>query len=1138
MRRRTFLATLAAASISGTASAASDTATQNATTIADLAFDSTNSLLDASQEQLTDNSVIAVWAEDSASITDADENGDAVSYPQTSIPLVGVDGSVAGFGTMLVDDDQDFSTGNEEFILNVWDDLADGGTVLWDEGHGQYYTLARFSAFETYAESNGYDVQATSDLTADLSGTSAVVITSPSDAFSDAELSALSSFVAEGGAVFLHHQSDFDDFDETDNLNTIASELGLSFRFNDAQVTDATNNTGVNYVPTTSQFNDGFPYFEDRDGISSGSELDPSKRYTVDVISVADGDTFDVEFDDGTEESIRVLGIDTPESASASDAERPEEWEGLSYEETTDGVRSVSTLNFYSATTLLAADGSPYTDGETTAVLAPEGSAVNDEDGNGDAVTYPDSAIPLAAIDGNVAAVSSALVNDASLDSDASNFVLNVWDDLTGGDATVAWYDNGQFDGFDSFSNFVSNAESAGYTVSTVDSLDVDLSGVDLVVCSQPQQPSDTELSALTTFVEDGGAVYAMGKSDYEDYDNTTASNDILDAAGAPFRFNDAQVVDSEGNFEFSTSRFDSSFPYFGGGEDNSSSDVQYPYLVNWANQATSVAEEELSGKTIEIYFDENEGVRDPFDRVLAYADYDATGDGNRDTTYNAKMIEDGLARVYGSTLSRHDEFWDLEHTARTEGRGLWNESDISTAAEIRNSTVQELYFPDAAAVTGPASLDGRVPVASEDGTPLVGVDADAGIALVGSPFIDESYEADEGFAADTSGYGNFAFLSNLIDFLSDKNGNVLIDGGHGQFGAGYALSAEDAAYYQRYLEGVGLNLEQVNTAYSERLDDARAIIVTTPVSEFTDDEVAALSDFAANDGAVVLLGSAAAPGSTTANLERLASELGTDLRLGSAVTDGSSNVNGNASIPVTTNFDDAFSLFDSYEPNTGGSGGSDGDDGESPTLSVSFPENGGVGGTVPAELSLSDAPDGLAGFDVTVSVDDAAVASVESATVADAFPSGVTEVSVADDGSSVTLAASDIEDAVEGGAANVSLATLSVGLQSAGETGVTLTVNALDSDADGSAIDAATDTGVVTVADIARIGDNDLPTDPDGDGLYEDMNGNGEADFEDVVVFFEHRDSDAVQSNADSFDFNGNGRVDFDDINTLFDEI
>ncbi|ADQ68857.1 hypothetical protein [Halogeometricum borinquense] len=98
MRRRTFLATLAAASISGTASAASDTTTQNATTISDLAFDSTNSLLDASQEQLTDNSVIAVWAEDSASITDADENGDAVSYPQTSIPLVGVDGSVAGFG--------------------------------------------------------------------------------------------------------------------------------------------------------------------------------------------------------------------------------------------------------------------------------------------------------------------------------------------------------------------------------------------------------------------------------------------------------------------------------------------------------------------------------------------------------------------------------------------------------------------------------------------------------------------------------------------------------------------------------------------------------------------------------------------------------------------------------------------------------------------------------------------------------------------------------------------------------------------------------------------------------------------------------------------------------------------------------
>ena len=195
-----------------------------ADTISDIAFDSTSSLLDANGDPLTDEALIPIWAETTAYNADEDGNGDAVDYPDgTDIPLVAVDGAVVGFGAMLVTDDAEFTYGNEEFVLNVWDAEVGGGTVLWDEGHNQYYDLSQFSQFESYAEDRGYTVEATTDLESDLADADAVVVTSPSDAFSDAEKDALSSFVDDDGAVFLHDQSDYNDFDETDNLNDVAS---------------------------------------------------------------------------------------------------------------------------------------------------------------------------------------------------------------------------------------------------------------------------------------------------------------------------------------------------------------------------------------------------------------------------------------------------------------------------------------------------------------------------------------------------------------------------------------------------------------------------------------------------------------------------------------------------------------------------------------------------------------------------------------------------------------------------------------------------------------------------------------------------------------------------------------------------
>jgi PKD repeat protein len=63
-------------------------------------------------------------------------------------------------------------------------------------------------------------------------------------------------------------------------------------------------------------------------------------------------------------------------------------------------------------------------------------------------------------------------------------------------------------------------------------------------------------------------------------------------------------------------------------------------------------------------------------------------------------------------------------------------------------------------------------------------------------------------------------------------------------------------------------------------------------------------------------------------------------------------------------------------------------------------------------------------------------------------------------------------------------------------------------------------------------------PTDPDSDGIYEDLNGNGRLDFADVVLYFNQMEWIAANEPVSAFDLNGNGRIDFADIVRLFGEI
>jgi PKD repeat protein len=60
-------------------------------------------------------------------------------------------------------------------------------------------------------------------------------------------------------------------------------------------------------------------------------------------------------------------------------------------------------------------------------------------------------------------------------------------------------------------------------------------------------------------------------------------------------------------------------------------------------------------------------------------------------------------------------------------------------------------------------------------------------------------------------------------------------------------------------------------------------------------------------------------------------------------------------------------------------------------------------------------------------------------------------------------------------------------------------------------------------------------PTDPDGDGLYEDLNCNGFADWDDAVVLFWNTDWIQEHEPVTAFDFNHNGFIDWDDAVVLF---
>jgi len=120
-------------------------------------------------------------------------------------------------------------------------------------------------------------------------------------------------------------------------------------------------------------------------------------------------------------------------------------------------------------------------------------------------------------------------------------------------------------------------------------------------------------------------------------------------------------------------------------------------------------------------------------------------------------------------------------------------------------------------------------------------------------------------------------------------------------------------------------------------------------------------------------------------------------------------------------------------------------------------------GTTATHRITLTDAPDGLAGFEVTLELSGDA-ATVSNASYPDAYGL-TTEPITSADGRSVTVEAADLTDEVTPGATDVTLATVEVNATETATGSTTLRVAEPQVDADdGGRIEPALESGTLTI--------------------------------------------------------------------------
>jgi hypothetical protein len=196
------------------------------------------------------------------------------------------------------------------------------------------------------------------------------------------------------------------------------------------------------------------------------------------------------------------------------------------------------------------------------------------------------------------------------------------------------------------------------------------------------------------------------------------------------------------------------------------------------------------------------------------------------------------------------------------------------------------------------------------------------------------------------------------------------------------------------------------------------------------------------------------------------------------------------------------------------------------------------VGSTANVSLRLGEAPSaGVGGYELVVRTTNASVLAVSNASVPDAT---LSSVDVSEDGERATVRA--VLPAGDG----LDLATVRLTAAREGEAALAVERLQVNDDDGGTYATTVPDPVPVRVvgAPSGPAGPGPIPpatappTDPDGDGAYEDVNGDGAVGIGDVIVLFNGLSSPAVADHPDAFDFNGDGSVGIGDVVALFDEL